>query len=408
MAFFLCVVFVFVRFTFLNEIVQTFVGDFPLLLVIGGLAVLAALATGAAQRAFAYLPTKLLLLYSGWMFLSIVTSDWISNSLNTWFDFVRTCLPLVFILGGVVLTTKDYFRMSSTIGICAIFNVASSLIFGLSDERFNAGTDGLVANSNDFAAHLLFVLPFLLWMALTVGSKFLRVILFGIFLGGIVVGAHTGSRGALLSILIVLVVLFFYANNTVRMVSLMIVPALFLILAYALPTALIDRYMTLFGASETAQTSEAVASSAARTMLLKESIELALTHPLLGVGPNQFVNVAGADRLARGIHGVWQPPHNSFLQVASEEGLPAFFFFLGTVIASYRMFSRCYSRCAGRPDLRKLRLAALSMMMTTMGFGVASCFVNMPYYFYVPALAGLAISLTRVTENELKSAALPA
>ena len=408
MAVFLCIVFVFVRFTFLNEIVQTFVGDFPVLLVIGGLAVLAALAKGAVQRAFAYLPTKLLLLYSGWMFLSIVTSDWILNSLNTWFDFARSCLPLVFLLGGVILTTKDYFRMSSTIGICAILNVASSLIFGLGDERLNVGTSGLVSNSHDFAAHLLFVLPFLLWMALTVRSKLLRVVLFGVFLGGIVIGAHTGSRGALLSVLIVLAVLFFYANNTVRIVSLMIVPVLFLVLVYALPTALIDRYMTLFGSSETVQTSEAAASSAARTMLLKESIDLALTHPLLGVGPNQFVNVAGADRLARGIHGLWQPPHNSFLQVASEEGLPAFFFFLGTVIASYRMCSRCYSRCEGRPDLRKLRLAALSMMMTTVGYGVASCFVNMPYYFYVPALAGLAISLTRVTENELQSAPLPA
>ena len=298
--------------------------------------------------------------------------------------------------------------MTSTIGIAAIFNIAAALMYGIGDDRFNAGTGGLIANSNDFATHLLFVLPFLLWIALTAQNKFLRVISFCAFLAGIVVGAHTGSRGALLSLLVVLLVVFFHADNSVRIVTVLTVPVLFLVLAYALPSGLIDRYMTLFGTSETAGTSEAVASSAARTMLMMESIELTLTHPILGVGPNQFSNVAGKDRLARGIHGMWQPPHNSYLQVASEEGLPAFFFFLGTVIVSYRMLSRCYSRCAGRPELRKLRLASLCMMMSTMGYGIASCFVNMPYYFYAPALAGLAIALTRVTENELKSAPVPA
>jgi hypothetical protein len=73
--------------------------------------------------------------------------------------------------------------------------------------------------------------------------------------------------------------------------------------------------------------------------------------------------------------------------------------------SSYRLIQRVFQRTKRRkpsPELKKLNLAAFCMLVSMVGFCVAIAFVNFGYHFFVPALVGLAVVLTEVTEREFQ------
>jgi len=72
--------------------------------------------------------------------------------------------------------------------------------------------------------------------------------------------------------------------------------------------------------------SHAQGSVEAREELLKASLRTALSHPIFGVGPGNFVVVAGQ----------WHVAHNTYTEIAAEAGFPAVILFLWMLIASSR------------------------------------------------------------------------
>jgi O-antigen ligase len=402
--FLLALIAVFLRFSFLHEILAGILGlNLYLVLIFGTAATLTAVFGGALQRTFRWRAAQFWGLFALWMMLAVPGSQWLSDSLNTWLQYLRVNLPMLFIIAGFTLTLRDCYQMMSTIALAAVVNVLTSSVFASNKDRLNL-VFGSISASNDYAAHLLLVLPFLLWVGLTARHKLVRIASIALVLYGIFAGAETGSRGAMLAIVGVGIFLMIRLRGGAWLISIVTLPVLAIALILILPQHLRDRYVTTFqDNSQRSTTDEAVGSYEAREHLLDRSVELSVTHPVFGVGPNEF-EIAEADvAKSEGMRGAWQPPHNSYTQVASELGIPAFLFFLAALIATFRLFNRCYTRCASRPDLRRLRLGALCMMISMVGFGVAIFFLNMPYMMYLPALTGLAIALSRAADYELQS-----
>lgn len=397
--------FVFLRFSFLHEILAQFAGvDLYLVLVFGATATLAAIFSGGLQRTFRWRAAQFWGLFALWMLLDVPSSQWRSDSLNTWFQYIRISFPMLFIIAGFTLTVRDCYRMLSALALAGIVNIGSAFLFNEGKTRLNL-EGGSIANSNDYAAHLLLILPILLWVGLAARHKVMRIGAVVLVIIGIFTGAETGSRGAMIAVAAVSIFLIVRLRGAARVVSVVVLPVFTIAVILFLPQSLRDRYMTTFQEDQTnVRSNEAVAAFAARKHLLTSSLELTLQNPMFGVGPNEFT-IAEADvAKSEGKRGAWQPPHNSYTQVASEEGIPALIFFVAAVITTFRMFNRCYSRCAGRPDLRRFRLGAFCLMLSMVGFGVAIFFLNMPYAMYLPALTGLAIAFSQATDRELQSA----
>jgi O-antigen ligase len=141
-------------------------------------------------------------------------------------------------------------------------------------------------------------------------------------------------------------------------------------------------------------------SSAARLYVLQKSIECAVEHPIFGVGPGQFPDYEGQSNTQFNGHGYYHGTHNTFTQVASECGIPAMLLFTAGLVATYRLLSATYRKASQRPDCQDIRDVAFCLMLSMVGFGVAMTFLNFAYFFYQPALAGLAIAVSRAAEAE--------
>jgi O-antigen ligase len=145
---------------------------------------------------------------------------------------------------------------------------------------------------------------------------------------------------------------------------------------------------------------EAVASASLRQHLWQQGIQYAVQHPIFGVGPGLFAEYEGSHEQTVGTHGYYMAPHNSYTQVASECGFPGLLLFVAGIVSSLRLLNRTYRTARGRPECEDIRTVAFCVMLSTIGFCTAAIFLSLAYTFYLPALAGLSIAISRAADRE--------
>jgi O-antigen ligase len=223
-------------------------------------------------------------------------------------------------------------------------------------------------------------------------------------LGGMAFGVYlilgTASRGAAIALGCVVLYFLWHASPAQRLAAITVAPVGLVILLSILPQTLVQRIKSFSdteGASE-----EALESSRSREYVLRKSIEYTLHNPIFGLGPGQFANYEGTHNVVLGGHGYWHSTHNCVTQASSEMGIPAALFMLGGFFSTMRSFRRVYRSTKFRPECRDINVAALTLGMAFVGFFVAIIFLNFAYFFYTPAMAGVAIALERVSGAELR------
>jgi O-antigen ligase len=267
------------------------------------------------------------------------------------------------------------------------------LFEGNQGDRLGLAMGGTVSNANDYAAHLLLVLPFLLWAGFSARRRLIRLAaVAGVGIGVLLI-LKTASRGAALALALTVVVYLVKATPGRRMGVLLLAPVGLAALLLVVPQNAWRRIGSLSSASASS-VQEAVESSRAREYLLKKSLEYTLKFPIFGVGPGQFASYEGGHNVVIGVHGSWHATHNTLTQVSSECGIPALLFFVAGVISTFRAFSRCYKATQGRDDCREVADACFCAMLAIVGFCAATLFLSFAYAFYLPAMAGLSIAVT--------------
>jgi O-antigen ligase len=266
---------------------------------------------------------------------------------------------------------------------------------------------GSIKNANDFAAHLLLVTPFLLWVALGSRSLVLRL---AAFLGvgcGVYFILRTASRGAVIAL--ALDVAFFLWRGTARqrIAFLALAPIAATVLLAAVPRDAWLRIETLWS-SATANgfsviSEEVAGSTSIRQYVFQKSVSYALQHPLFGVGPGMFADYEGSSERKIGTHGYYKVAHNTFAQVASECGFPALLFFVAGIVSTLHLLSVTLREARRRPDCRDISIAAFCVMLGMIGFCTAATFLSLAYSFYLPAMGGLAIAISRAAKQEFAS-----
>jgi O-antigen ligase len=182
--------------------------------------------------------------------------------------------------------------------------------------------------------------------------------------------------------------------------AVVLIPALLV----AVPKDALQRITSFSNDASASQ--EAIGSSQARWYLLRKSVEYTLRYPLFGVGAGQFGWAEGTQNQVGGTtHGLWQQTHNSYTQVASECGIPAFILFVAGIVSTYLLLNSTWRQARRRPDCKDIAAASFFAMLAMVAFCTAIFFLNFAYFFYLPALAGLAIALERAARAEFSSRA---
>jgi O-antigen ligase len=93
------------------------------------------------------------------------------------------------------------------------------------------------------------------------------------------------------------------------------------------------------------------------------------------------------------------------MQVASECGIPALLLFIGGIVFAFLLLNSTWRQARQRPDCKDIAAASFHVMLAMVAFCTAIFFLSFAYFFYLPALAGLAIALDRTARAEFTSRA---
>lgn len=328
-------------------------------------------------------------------------STWRGGSVLWVQQFVELNL-IVFCLVAVVPATIGQLRWLVLMALFACaFNVAAGSNFDV-NGRLRL-TDEMYGNSDDVALIGGFCIPLVILWA----HRMNKVL--GFIVGSVGVVAClaavglSAARFALIS-LTVMALLIFLRGNAKQKIGLLIA---FVILAVGallfLPKSTLDRFSTITSAVESEGgdvSQEAIGSMRDRQQLASDAFEAFLTHPLLGVGPNVFV-----DWRYSALHKRGEPAHNTYLQAAAEEGFLGPIFYVAFLIGTFATLSKSIKSLDGWEEGRTI---ALTLERCLIYFATSACFINGTAHTHQFVVAAAAVALERLRSEHYSAASSPA
>jgi len=390
----------FVRLTTLPEVIAYLTNtNTYLLYFVAPPAILGTILMGGIRRTFRASPTYLWMAFFLWMVVAVPFSTWKGGSTQSVMDYGRVNLVFLILAGGLAITWKDIRLTFYTIAAAAVVTLLeSNLLMDEANGRIELKASGTIGNSNDLAAHLLLLLPFLLFLVLGRGRPMLlRIAGLGLIGYGLWVILGTASRGALIALFLVLLCILFRASVMQRVAILVIAIVLGAGVMVVLPGQTLARLGSLFGEEH----KEADESAESRWYLFKTSVLYTIQHPIFGVGPDQFADYEGQSSLAEGKHGNWHATHNAFTQVSSECGIPALLFFVGALVSACRLVIRTYNR-AKREGYPEIANACFCYLLAMVGYLGSLVFLAEAYSFKLLVMVGLSVALSFAANRQMK------
>jgi len=412
-------------------------------------------AQGAMARAVAWITAAYLALYSAYAseifsnylhihlpisFALAVLLVFLALSSGQVFRFFRTSVAIPFLLlfcwwllSSLLFSLKGYtlellnygwrFHLAPfyLCGVVLTLSAARTLIYGLIWGHliilglcFNYSTmregrlvlpETSLSNPNDLAFHLLFgvafltcflfdrsPLRFLVWAAGTLAS--------------IIYIFRTGSRANLLTFGVLLLVGLWLAKPRVRIALLAGIAVLTLLLALLLPRGTLIRLTSFQSVSgdalmEDPSLAGAIGSTEARKALQWRAIDFTLNNPVFGVGPRMYMYAS--DEAARAVgmaKGNWQVPHNTYLDISSETGIPGLVLYVWAVGWGVRTNYRAFRATRGKPDRAAAASQSLCLLLASVVYAFGTLFCSVPYTGHLPFLLGITAANHMAIQEE--------
>jgi O-antigen ligase len=354
---------------------------------------------------------KALLGFTVFFGLSVPFSLWRTGSkdifLNSWLTFSFVAFLAV---AGLVQNYQQWFKLFKTLTWALLVFTLITNLFGTTTTGRLFLEQGKFGNPNEMAQALLLGLP--LWGATMALSKSPggKVFAVGVMVLILATTFRTGSRGAMIGFVVTLLVVFVRAQILGKM-KIILAGVLFLgIVVTTMPGRLISRYKTTVNEDEMddgemggAMAESASTSTQSRKVLLRHSLIFTMKHPLFGVGPGMFEVADDAYMKSSGFRkGTWLGTHNSYTQVSSELGIPAFLFFVAAVWMSLKGPYGLYIKTRGDPRLEEIGTAALGLHYCMIVYAVTVLFEHIAYTIMLPVFGGMAACLVWTAEIEIK------
>jgi uncharacterized protein YjeT (DUF2065 family) len=317
--------------------------------------------------------------------------------------------PVFFLIAGLAITVAQVRILMTLMVLGTIVDAFVTAIFGVENSGRLAFVAGSLANSNDFALHVLITLPLCLLLVSERGRHaVLRALMAVASVAMLYLALQSGSRAAIVCLVVIALFGFWRASAGQRLT---LAIALVLVLA-TLPTVAPETWTRLAGkffSSSLRQAREAASaqeSAQARMDLLRRSIQLTVMHPLLGVGIGEFADAESGLAAAENVRAHWQVTHNAYTQVSSECGVPALICFCGVLFGSLRLMVRLHHLSKFRTQLRHVNRMALALSLAIVCLAAGMLFDSIAYLNYLPTFAGLSVALWNASQDDLRAAGL--
>jgi O-antigen ligase len=355
------------------------------------------------------------------MLATVPFSVWPGGALatftNVYFKVVLIFILMVNSIKGIMALRWFNWLILSAMGYVATRGVIDFLTGNhlVKGERLHGSISGLMGNPNDLAMNMVTFLPLAAMIAIMRGRMLPRLTAGAITVLMIATIIFTKSRGALLGLAAVFVVLILEGRKLRRGLGVMAVVGA-LVAVPLMPSWFWTRLISITDAEQ-----DESGSREARKTLMREGWEAFIEHPLTGVGAGQFKNYNPPDR-----DEAWRETHNVTLQIAAELGIFGLIAFLvliwqaaAALLWTRRMFSIANSRArpptagpgtvpvtdAFRPEEREwMRLHTVAMSASLVGWFVCAQFGSVGYYWTFYYLLALIVAARELTRDRIVAA----
>ena len=300
---------------------------------------------------------------------------------------------------GIVyfLIIKNCTSLNRVLWICAIIGLSVAYLSFYSYSLFivnyipgqRAAGFGWYENPNDLAIILVSVIPLLLLVSnqlqFWIGKSFF-IILAAAYAGNIL---FTASRNGLLGLTGAGLLSIYFSRvipRTIRVLLIVILSAGVLGIGIVNVMHREDGVAGLRGDG----------SSEDRIIQWKAAARMVVAHPLLGVGPGEFLSNAADFGGVRGLE-----PHNTIVQVFAETGIFAgtFFLLFGLFPVFKTLGTMKYER------LSSSRMALIFVNISLTGFWICAFFSNRYQFYILYVLVALSMAINEnIIKNELSDA----
>ena len=359
----------------------------------------------AALTAMWFVPTQYLLegrltarppelkLLLGLLLLAALSIPLATVRSDSWQIFTDQFVKIVamFIVMINVVRTQSRWKWLFWVALLAALQLAGTAISDwrsgqtpLEGYRVRGAAGGMFADPNDMALFLVTIMPItfvLLLMARSWWTKIFYGLCVFIMIGGMI---FTYSRGGFIGFTAMFAVLAYKLGRGRRLLigtlSLMVFVG-FIILA---PGNYASRLSSITDTSR-----DTTGSASERQQLLFQSIQVAITHPIFGVGMDNFYHFTDRGK----------PSHNAYTQVAADLGLPALAFYLAFMIVPLGQLRRMENETAEVPSHADIYYLAVGLQASIAGYMASSFFLSVAYYWIIYYLVGYAVCLRRIYET---------
>ena len=324
----------------------------------------------------------LLLLAAGALSVPLALNPGIA--VNGFIDFLK--VVLMFIVMVNVIRSEKRLKLlwilvliaTCTLSIGAINDYRLSRL-ALMGVRIQGVIGGLFDNPNDLALHLVTMIPItlaLMFSSRNPLSKIMYLVCAILIMGGVVA---TFSRGGFLALLFSLGVFMWKLARRSRLLLGIVGAALIVLFVVVAPAG--------YGARlSTTQDDSAIA----RLDDLKRSLFLAVRHPVLGVGMDNYILFSNANKAS----------HNAYTQVASEMGMTALACYTMFIVRPLRKLGQIGRETSDERSNSHYYYLAVGLQASLLGYMVSSFFASVAYLWYVYYLVAYAVCLRRLYEAE--------
>lgn len=358
------------------------------------------LASGAAlYRSLRSREGRIWLFYIAWLVVDLPFSVWRGGTATMLINYSFKNWILFFYVTVFACSRVGIARLMRVQVAASLLLLVSCLAFGSSaGDRFAIADSVFFGNANELAMQVLFGIAALVFVVYT-GRLFVKIAAIGAVGLSVLYVLRTGSRGGLVGALALVLTIVLLSRRKIMILLISAVLAAVALLFVSPQT--LDRLKLAFTEPEpyeatTVEELAAIESRMQREQLLRRSITMAFQNPLFGVGPDQFPVAVHGEEEKKGKRSNWLGTHNSYTQVASECGFPAFFAYCATLIYAIRTSLRIFAATRGDPAYRDLEALSASLIAALVVYAVCTFFDHIAYTGILPLLAGLALSLKSV------------
>ena len=323
-------------------------------------------------------------------------------------DFVwLPCVLYVVCVMGLGIAYRESKALINVLAYSGVIAACLSIVAGqVSKEGRLAVESGTFGNPNYLGLVLVLSIPALWRLQYNAGVPSIprKVVFSGLMLLCVVQMFKTGSRAGFIGLGLTLTAAFWSAPAAKKLSVIVTGAVLLAVLLVAVPDETRSRLLHMAPDSSEGVTGSADASTTSREMLIGESLKVAITHPVFGVGVDNFAMYINLENQRQGrSKEQFLGTHNTYTQIAAEAGLPSLGVFLWLLGTSWRQLTRLIRAAASvdSPAARDVHASASAMRITLIALCGFMLFFHLGYYFVPHLIVALCVNTARSGEMEL-------